>query len=300
MTSTTKKRITRPRGFKPWKPEPESLALLENVHAVLATFRAYLPVTLRQVFYRLVSTVGYPKDERAYHRLGDLLNRARRAGLLEWDAIRDDGFTRRSPVFWDSPADWADTVLESAKRYRCDRQSGQERRLVLWCEAGGMVPQLERVAAEYSVPVYSSGGFDSVTAKHEVAVEFSRLGLSTVLHIGDHDPSGVHMFGSLDEDVRAFLERLGGDVQFVRLAVTREHIQEMGLPTAPAKETDRRSFSGDTVQAEAIPPDALARIVRQAIVDRIDGGTFDWVLSQEEQERHAAIGRASALVEGLS
>lgn len=295
----TKKRTTRVRGFAAWSPRGETLALLEDVRTVLETFRAFLPVTLRQVFYRLVATVGYPKDERAYDRLGEMLNRARRAGLIDWDDIRDDGFTKRTPTSFDDPTDWAEAVLASAKSYRLDRQRLQDGRLVVWCEAGGMVPQLERVAREYSVPVYSSGGFDSVTAKHEVAEEFSRLGSATVLHVGDLDPSGVHMFGSLDEDVRAFLASMGGDVDFVRLAVTREHVERLSLPTAPAKPTDRRAFSGDTVQAEAIPPDELARIVRGAIVDRLDGHILEAVLAAEEAERTRLVEHVSGILESL-
>jgi hypothetical protein len=295
----TKKRTTRVRGFAAWSPRGETLALLEDVRAVLETFRAFLPVTLRQVFYRLVATVGYPKDERAYDRLGETLNRARRAGLIDWDDIRDDGFTKRTPTSFDDPSEWAKTVLAFAKDYRLDRQRFQDGRLVVWCEAGGMVPQLERVAREYSVPVYSSGGFDSVTAKHEVAEEFSRLGSATVLHVGDLDPSGVHMFGSLDEDVRAFLASMGGDVDFVRLAVTREHVERLSLPTAPAKPTDRRAFSGDTVQAEAIPPDELARIVRGAIVDRLDGHILEAVLAAEEAERTRLVEHVSGILESL-
>lgn len=299
MIRAARPRTTRARGFAPWRPAGKSLELLEDVRVVLQTFRAYLPVTIRQVFYRLVSTVGYPKDEKAYERLCTVLARARRAGLLPWDDIRDDGFTKRTVTAWDGPAEWAAAVLDSAKGYRLDRQAGQERKLVLWCEAGGMVPQLVRVASEYSVPVYSSGGFDSVTAKHAVAEDFSRLRCATVLHIGDLDPSGVHMFGSLDEDVRAFLEQLGGDVDFVRLAVTREHVEQFDLPTAAPKKTDRRAFSGDTVQAEAIPPDELARIVRAAIVDRLDGYALEAVLASEEWHRKRILDRVTPVLESV-
>jgi hypothetical protein len=298
---TKRKGKTRARGFASWKPTPESLELVEQVRSVLALFRDYLPVTIRQVFYRLVSTIGFPKTEEAYDRLCETLNRARRSGRLSWDDFRDDGFSRVSPTAWDSPSDWAATILESAKTYRVDRQQGQERRLVLWCEAAGMLPQLARVASDYSVPVFSSGGFDSVTAKHQVAQDFASLGQATVLHVGDLDPSGVHMFGSLDEDVRAFLEGLGagGKVDFVRLAVTLEQVDAMQLPTSPAKASDRRSFSGQTVQAEAIPPDELARIVRGAIADRLDPYRLEAVLELEGRQRSLLVEQVSAVLESL-
>ena len=75
---------------------------------------------------------------------------------------------------------------------------------------------------------------------------------------------------SLDEDVQALIEDLGGEVTFTRLAVTPAQIVQIGLPTAPPKDTDRRAFSGATCQAEAIAPDVLARIVRDAIDARLD------------------------------
>jgi hypothetical protein len=297
----TKKRTTRVRGFAPWRPDRESLELVKQVRTVLELFRAYLPVSIRQVFYRLVSTVGYPKDESSYKRLGDILNRARRAGLIDWDDFRDDGFQRSRMSSFDSPADWAEAVLHSARSYRLDRQSGQARRLVVWCEAAGMVPQLERVAKEFSVPVLCSGGFDSVTAKHSVAVEWASMGDVTVLHLGDHDPSGVHMFGSLDEDIRAFLNGLdaGGRVEFQRLAVTLDQVVELNLPTAPAKETDRRSFDGETVQCEAIPPDELARVLERAILDRFDHPGLQGVLSLEDEQRTKLVDHVSDFLESL-
>jgi hypothetical protein len=44
------------------------------------------------------------------------------------------------------------------------------------------------------------------------------------------------------------------------------------------KPTDNRSFEGDTCQAEAIPPDELARIVREAIAARVDDLAYEAVL----------------------
>lgn len=303
LSRRREKRTTRPRGFAEWSPRAESLELLDNVRAVLAAYRQYLPVSIRQIFYRLVATTGLDKTERSYGNLADMLVRARRAGLISWDDIRDDGYQRSRFTAWDDPADWTRAVLASARQYRRDRQIGQPRRLVLWCEAAGMVPQLERVATPFSVPVVSSGGFDSVTAKHQLAREFVAAGRTTVLHLGDFDPSGLHMFSSLDEDVRAFVDALSDpdSVRFERLAVTPDQIDELGLPRSPVKKTDRRSFAGaGTVQAEAIPPDRLARIVEDAISDRIDREIFADVLSSEQEERDGLVRRVSSILEDVA
>jgi len=275
----------RPRGFAPWRPQGDAMALLNDVQAVLAAFQAFLPLTLRQIFYRLVATTGFPKSERAYKHLGQILVRARRAGLVSWDAIRDDGFHRPGSLGWDDLDDVTRAFTNTVEAFTLDRQRGQRRRVVVWCEAGGMVRQLQRVTREFSVPVYSSGGFDSVTVKHDQASEFAAMKDVAVFHIGDHDPSGVHVFGSLDGDIRAFIDAMGGRVEFVRLAVTPDQIHQHNLPTSPPKATDRRAFDGDTVQAEALPPDVLSELVRDAISSVLDTATFNAVLEHERDAK---------------
>lgn len=163
-------------------------------------------------------------------------------------------------------------------------------RLWVLCEAGGMAPMLARVANPYGVPVLTSGGFDSLTAKNELARELAdelASGLPVeVLHLGDLDPSGVHLFTSLAEDVSAMTSTLAGAVPiFTRLAVTPEQAENLGLPTAPAKTTDRRSFAGETMQCEAIAPDVLSDILRRAIEGRRDQWTADDVLRVEAEMR---------------
>lgn len=283
----------RPRGFITWSPRPETSALIETVRAILTEYRDYLPLTLRQVFYRLVGAHGYEKTERAYQRLCETLNRARRAQMIPFEDIRDDGFKRTGWLGWSGTKHFLNNIQNALDDYRIDRQIGQRIRLVVWCEATGMAPQLERVCERYSVPVFSSGGFDSVTVKHSIADEFAAMGRVLVLHIGDHDPSGVHLYLSLDEDVRAFLDKKGGSAQFIRLAVTTEQIDEYGLPTAPAKVTDRRAFTGETVQAEALPPDTLAHVLQSALDSNIDLSAYQHALALEQSQKRQLRARLS-------
>ncbi|ORT56839.1 hypothetical protein BKD26_27165 [Streptomyces sp. CB03238] len=110
--------------------------------------------------------------------------------------------------------------------------------------------------------------------------------------IGDWDPTGLHLFTALAEDVTAFAALDAPDVtmHFDRLAVTEDQIAEFGLPTAPVKASDRRSFPGtSTTQAEALPPDALASLVRDAISRRRDTGILAEVLEREEAQRRALL-----------
>lgn len=89
---------------------------------------------------------------------------------------------------------------------------------------------------------------------------------------------------------------MGDKQQFTRLAVTPDQIQRYGLPTAPPKKTDNRSFSGTgTVQLEAIAPDDLASIVEDAVLRRFNFQTYEAVLESEQHARHRLTNALSAL-----
>jgi hypothetical protein len=283
---------TRVRGFAPWSPEKATLVLLDQVKGVIDEYIDYLPLTIRQIFYRLVGAHEYEKTERAYQRLVEHLNRARRARIISMDVIRDDGGTILEPRGWKSAEQFMVTVRVMAEKFTLDHSAGQPIRLVVICEAGGMVPQLARVADPFGVTVMSGGGFDSLTDKHKFAAALTgHCRPTVVLHIGDHDPSGVSMFLAFLEDVEAFTRELGGNATFTRLAVTPEQFRRFRLKTAPPKGGDDRVFSSQTCQAEALPPDVLANILRTAIEDRVDRQVLNRVLLQEQRIRRGLIKR---------
>ena len=182
---------TRVRGLAPWRPQQLTLDLLAKVQTVLGEYAAYLPLTVRQVFYRLVGVYDYDKTEQAYARLCEHLNRARRAGFIRFDAIRDDGITLAQPIAWTDSGEFVRHCIAHAEQFRLDRQEGQPVRLIFAVEAAGMLPQVQRIADPFGIAVHSSGGFDSLTAKYELAHALGQWPRVEVLHIGDHDPSGV-------------------------------------------------------------------------------------------------------------
>ena len=210
---------TRVRGFAPWSPQPDTQQVLGLVQGVLYEYRYNLPLTVRQIFYRLVGAHCYEKTEQAYERLSEHLNRARRARLISFDAIRDDTYIISEPDHWRSEAQFWATIRQMAKDFTLDRSDGQATRLVVMCEAAGMVPQLKRVAHPFGVTVTSGGGFDSLTDKQKFAAALAEHDRPTeVLDIGDHDASGVHKHLAILEDVEAFTRDLGGSVTFTRLS----------------------------------------------------------------------------------
>jgi hypothetical protein len=286
---------TRPRGFVDWQPRAETQVVLDQVQQVLQEYDAYLPLTIRQIFYRLVGNYEYEKTEKAYNKLCEIMNRARRARIIPMSAIRDDGITEIKPNSWLSADHFLRVVSRQASVLRLDRTKYQKVRLVVMCEASGMAPQLAQVADPYGIKVLSSGGFNSVTDQYNIARDVIEQDRPTeVLHIGDHDPSGVHVFIALEENVSKFARELlnvSGMVRFTRVAVTPDQIDQYALPTAPPKATDGRAFDGDTCQAEAFAPDQLANILRDAIEQRLDRDVYESVLGQEQQVRQELLGR---------
>lgn len=294
MRTSTK----RPKGYMAsWDPKPHTLLLLEQVNGVLEEYRNFLPMTARQVFYRLVGQYDYDKTEQAYSRLCEALVKARRAQIIPFSAIRDDGTTSLGGGGgYDSPEQWWRGELSAAKGYRRNRTEEQDVRIEVWCEAAGMAPQLAQVAQPYGVGVYSTGGFSSVTVTHEVAQRVVSQDQPTVfLHLGDYDPSGESIFEAMSEDIDAFVVGEGSDFEEhfrpERVALTLAQVREYGLPTAPPKKTDTRSrsWTGSTCQAEAMDPATLASVLREAIESHLDLELYHEVLDRERRERDALV-----------
>jgi hypothetical protein len=290
FTAGRENRHRRPRGYAPWRPQRKTRQLLAQVEAIIDQYGPHLPLTVRQIFYALVGRFGYEKTELAYGRLGDKLARARRARLLPFHLIRDDGVVVYRSKWHDGPAAFWDDTGRRIKGYRRDRQAGQRQRIELWCEAAGMAPQLARVADDYSVPVYSAGGFSSLTAVRNIADRALERTVPTVLlHVGDYDRSGESIFGAMAEDAAAFVEadRIIHNLRIepVRVALTANQVEEYELETAPPKEWDEGYWEGDTCQLEALPPDILAQIVREAIEDHLDLDVWQEQVEAEEHDR---------------
>ena len=281
----------RPKGYAEWRPRRETQIVLSRVDEVLKEYRAQLPLTVRQIFYRLVGAYDFPKTEQAYERLGNYLVRARRARLISFEAIRDDSASVMNHLHFDGEEDFYGYVHQLGRNYKQDKLARQKLAIRVHCEAEGMMPQLHNVLEKYSVPVYSCSGFDSLTARQQLAkwchdTFVYRGKVPMMFHLGDYDPDGESIFDSLVEDVVGFLSedaphllgRYPAPRLFRRLALTEEQVQAYDLPTAPPKRTSSRTkhWSGSaTCQLEALPPDELGRLVEDAVFNELDVGRLE-------------------------
>lgn len=297
---------SRPKGYMDdWTPADKTVRLLANVNQVLRDQSAYLPLTARQVFYMLVGGYGYDKTEQAYARLCEAMVKARRAGIIRWGAIRDDGTVTHHAGGYDEPRDFWRTQLSFAQSYWRDRAAGQRYRIEVWCEAAGMAPQIARAIRPYGVPTYSTGGFSSVTVTKEIADRVCEDPDTPMIfmHVGDFDPSGESIFTSMSQDVGAFVVGdLGGrwqpdtgEVEDVflprRVALTADQVNDYGIQTAPPKASDSRSANwlGETAQLEAVPPGTLNQLLVDAIEDEYDLDLWTSIVAEERTERAAVV-----------
>jgi hypothetical protein len=290
---TPGRKAGRPRGYiENYRPQRKTVDLLNDVDLVLEEYRAHWPLTCRQIFYRLVGARGYPKTEEFYRKLCHHLANARRGLRIDFDAIRDDGVVTVRMQHFDDANDFKRHIRELGENYERNKLANQEHHVEVWCEAAGMINQLAEVAHEFSIHVYSCSGFESVSAKKDLADRICDIGKpAIILHLGDYDPSGLAIFEAVAEDVAAFVEadKPWGDVsvEYRRVALTAEQIEKYRLPTSPAKPTDSRSktWTGETCQLEAMAPDDIAALLRAQIEDILDDDMLNVDRRLEAHER---------------
>jgi len=295
---STQKDKGREKGYAKWNPQKKTKVVMSQVEAILSEYRAELPLTARQIFYRLVGKYGYPKTESAYESLTNWLVRARRSRMIPFESIRDDGANVMKRKFYTGEEDFYRYIHDEAKSYQRDKLANQKRDIRVYVESAGMMPQLVRVARRYSVPVYSCSGFDSLTAKYDLADEVAKASTyrgrqTVVLHLGDMDPSGETIFDAISEDVHGFLEvdvphKRGEDIAvFERVALTPALVEEYDLPTDPAKESSHSAGWGPrrACQLEALAPDVLARLLTRAIESYMDLSVLEGDRETEVEER---------------
>lgn len=302
---------SRPKGFTTtdtWRPV--TWQLVRQAQEVLESYRAYLPLTARQIFYRMVAAFDYEKTEQAYGRLCEALVKARRAQVIPFSAIRDDGTEEAgSSGGYESTVDWWKTVEDHASYYRRDRMEGQPVAIEVWCEGASMAPQLGRVTSRYGIRAYGTGGFSSVTVTKEIADRVLEREVPTVfLHVGDYDPSGESIFTAMSEDVLAFCAGTLGDWSEAeelfkpqRVALTWDQVRQYGFPTAPPKSSDSRSrnWAGETCQLEAMDPPVLDATLREAIEDQLDLAVREATLEREKNERDKVMSAMASAREFL-
>jgi hypothetical protein len=268
-----------------------TLALINKCNVILERYHAAgYDMTVRQVYYQLVSADEIENSEKSYNKIQLLLNDARLAGLVDWDFIVDRTRSLRELSTWDSPED----ILEGALNgFRIDKWASQTYRPEVWIEKDALVGVFERTCNDLQVPVLSCRGYASLSEMFEAGYRrFNRYNrgdqIPYILHFGDHDPSGIDM--SRDIVNRLALLSKVGQPKFDRLALNMNQVEQYDPPPNPAKITDTRArdyiikFGGSSWELDALEPDVLNTIIRENILAVRDERL--WEEAVEEENHH--------------
>ncbi len=282
MTVTTSYRTSPLQRRK--RPTYGEMALLDA--AIITAVSTETPITVRGVYYRVVSVGAVEKTEKGYGAVQRRLLHLRRTGLVPYGTITDGSRLRRKPNSWD---DGGHALDDLASSYRRALWNDQDAEVIILSEKDAISGVVYPVTAEFDVELCITRGYSSETFTYSIAETIkwnNRAGKKTfVYQLGDHDPSGVDGWRSFGSRVREFLP--GADMEFARIAVTPEQIEQLALPTRPTKTSDSRAakFAGESVEVDAIPASTLRATVRAAIEQHIDPRALALTRAVEASER---------------
>ena len=284
------------KEYVPKKFGAEALALVETINRILADYVAQgYDLSLRQLFYQLVSKNIIENTERSYKNIGNLVSDARLAGLIDWDVIKDRGREMVQNSHWDSPAD---IINACARQFRVDRWDNQPEYVEVMVEKQALEGVLIPVCQAWDVPFTANKGYSSSSAMYEAGRRIqNRLYVGQrvhVIYLGDHDPSGIDMSRDVLDRLRLFAEASEEDditVDVHRAALNMDQIEELRPPENPAKITDSRAegyikrFGTSSWELDAIEPRRLAQLVEDSIRAHIDDELWDVTEAKQQEGR---------------
>lgn len=270
--------------YEAWDPTRGTVELLEQCNDVIEDLhegQGYT-LTVRQLYYQLVRQTLIPNDMRSYDRVKRVLTRGRMAGFIDWEAIEDR--TRRviENPHWESEA----ALLRTAAKWHLnDMWRDQAQRVVVWIEKDALSGILTGVCEELDVQLFPNRGNLSASWMWRAAqqfVEWIEEGQSVLLlHLGDHDPSGVAMTDDIAGRLREFgVDRAAYehllDFEVRRIALTMDQVREYDPPPNPAKLSDSnaksyvKKYGALSWELDALTPDVLNALVREHVEPLID------------------------------
>jgi hypothetical protein len=279
-------------GTSPIKRTRRTRAEMEALDAALVEIvEQFSPVTVRQAFYQAVNRGLVPKSEsKGYRVVQRRLVALRESGTIPYGYIVDGtryvhGYRRYD--------DLAEFTIYAAGLYRKDYWATPEVNVEVWLEKdalkGVLVPT---VVDECGLGLHVTRGFASITYLQEAAEQIDADGRPTYVYVlTDFDPSGVSIAEKVEEELT---ERAPfSDITVERLAVNRGQIERWNLPTRPTKTSDTRArrfrqiHGTDSVELDAIPPDELRRLVRDAIDSHMEPRRLQQFRMVEREERES-------------
>ena len=264
-------------------------AVIEQAETIIEEYLAQgFKLTLRQLYYQFVARAVLPNTVQSYKRLGSIVNDARLAGLIDWDAIEDRTRNLQSLPHWSSP----ESIIQSAAySYRIEKWRDQPYYVEVWIEKDALLGVIDKTCEELDVSYFSCRGYVSQSemwaAAKRLRHETGTARSTVIVHLGDHDPSGIDM----TRDIQDRMDLFGADVEVERVALTMEQVEEYQPPPNPAKVTDSR-FEGyaelygqDSWELDALEPSVLANLIENVVLRYRDHEAWEAAVEREDKGR---------------
>lgn len=262
----------------------------ELIATAVEILTAHNPMTLRQLYYQLISRHALENNQSQYDRLGVAVVRARKDGTIPWGWIEDRSRLPRHVDMWNS---LDELVSACADAYRGNVWNSQPGYIEVWLEKEALSGIFETELDHYGMTLNVGKGYDGWTSICNAAERFNGWGAATILYFGDFDPSGVHMIKSLGDRLAHF----DCHPTIVPCALTKEDIERYNLPPDRTKKADKRAAAfiaehGDiSVELDALPIDVLRARIVEEVESRMDMGRLEQVLKQDVEERQELADR---------
>lgn len=285
--------------FTPKDFRPATRAIIRKANTLIADYQAQgYKLTLRQLYYQFVQRNWLVNKQSEYKRLGEILNDARLAGLVDWDAIEDRGRNLMPTPMWGFPGDEnspAEFIADWGRHFKNDPWLNQPRYCEVWIEKEALVGVIERPCRRWRVPYFACKGYVSASEMYDAAqrlVGFAEAGQEvTIIHLGDHDPSGTQMTDNIAERLE-LLTREAEGIEVRRIALTMEQIRQYAPPPNPAKETDSRYRAycaqyntRSSWELDSMQPSVIDALVEAEIASIVDHDQWDDDMEREKEPR---------------
>lgn len=251
--------------------------VIDQANQILAEMRAQgYTLTLRQLYYQFVRRNWIENKEAAYKKLGRLVTQARESGRMDWEAIEDRGRRCTEPYSYEDPHS---ALAQLPDQIVVDRWAQQATYLEVWVEKQALESVIARPCERLQAPFMACKGYLSASEAWRAGRRFRAQARAhgkrcVLIHLADHDPSGLNMTADNRERVRLFAE--SEDIDVRRIALNMDQVEEYRPPPNPAKETDSRfsdysdRYGENSWELDALEPAMLDRLISATIEEYID------------------------------
>ena len=270
--------------------KPETQAIINKANEIIDEYAAEgLMLTLRQIYYQFVARDLIANKMAEYKRLGSIINDGRLAGLIDWNAIEDR--TRNLQANYHN-TDPADAMQDALDYFMLDHWADQEYRPEVWIEKEALVGVIDGICKELDVPYFACKGYVSQSEMWSAAQRLNRHGengqQSVIIHLGDHDPSGMDMTRDINDRQNLFADN---PPIVRRIALNMSQVDQFNPPPNPAKLTDTRAngyiseFGSQSWELDALEPKVLRHLIESTVKEYRDDDTYANTLEQQAEYR---------------